>query len=209
MYANTLPLRLMKRFSEPKALSVLYSIHEQFEGMGDWEAPEPNFWKWFEKIGFVDVAECHDNVIWDKLDDSERRAWQLFADAIEATTSLLELHQDHGELFLKVARRLSFLPTFLSWHPDCENFNRQLLAKSELGTCGIHRELRRHPYHLRHQSWPTRYAYAIASRIRAGPQKRRKHLQRFAALRSGAQKFEKNTAVHIASCPAGRSIFEC
>jgi hypothetical protein len=155
----------MEPFSQAKAVSLLYSIHEQFEHLGDWEAPEPNFWKWFEKVGFADTGECHDNVLWDKLDDSERRAWQLFADAIQATASLLEFRHEHSELFQKVARRLSFLPTFLSWHPDCERFNRQLLAESELGTRGIHSELRRHPHHLRYQPWPTRYAYAIVAVI--------------------------------------------
>jgi hypothetical protein len=49
----------------------------------------------------------------------------------------------------------------MSWHPDAERFNRELLACSGLGQACMYGALRQHPAHAAQQPWPVRYAYAI------------------------------------------------
>ncbi len=149
----------------PKASSLLISIDEYLDSTTDWDGPEPDFWKWCDKVMSGEIGTSGDYIRDDRLPEDEQKAWKIFGTALNATMELLEYQQKHTESFRKIARQMTFLPGLLSWHPDCERFNRTLLESTELGAAGLHSDFRRHPHHLKHQSSPSRYAYAIVSTI--------------------------------------------
>jgi hypothetical protein len=150
----------------PKAMSFLISINVCLDSSEySWDSPEPDFWKWFSKVSSGETGTSEDYLLDEKLPDEEKRSWKVFDSALRATIELLEYQEKHPESFRKVARQMTFLPGLLSWHPDCDRFNQALLKTTELGVEGLHRDFRRHPNHLKHQSWPTRYAYDIVSTI--------------------------------------------
>jgi hypothetical protein len=150
----------------PKTLSLVFkfldALHTDDTAFG---APEPNYLKWVDKQLCADLGTASDTAAHDKLSVEERAAWKVFHNALDATDNLMKLYQQNGTLFRKVAREMSFLPCLLSWHPDAERANRQLLAFSELGRKSMYGELRQNPKHAAHQPWPVRYAYAIVATI--------------------------------------------
>jgi hypothetical protein len=150
---------------DSKAWSLVFSFQEGLSQDDSFDSPEPNFGLWIEKALSVDLATMSDNYRYDKLPEEERDASLLFHTALEATGRLLDLFQEKPNLFRKVASELSFLPSFLSWHPDADRFNRTLYKASHLGRNSMYCELKNHPKHLAHQSWPVRYAYGIIATI--------------------------------------------
>src|ERR1700690_1560919 len=126
----------------------------RLDGFG---SPEPDFLKWMEASLFVDLAIASDEMTWHKHSAKTRDAWGLFHAASEATSKLLDLYKCNPRLFQKIARQLSFLPCFTSWHPDAKRFNRQLLEFSQLGLISVYGDLRKNARHVVRQSWPVRY----------------------------------------------------
>jgi len=131
----------------------------------EFNAAEPDYFRWIEQSLDLDLSfaseEC-DSPEWSK---EEREAWRLFEDAVRATSELLKLYKSHPHQFREAARRVSFLPCLMSWHPEADRFNRRLMRFSCLGQEGIFRDLRETPRHLLSQSPAVRYAYAIVATI--------------------------------------------
>lgn len=150
---------------EGKAVSLVFPFVEQLRKGGELDSPEPDFLTWIDHALFADVATASDEAEWEKLPAEEREGWRLFLASLEATGDLITLYQNHPQLFQKIASRLSFLPCLMSWHPDSERFNLQLLKFSKLGEESMYGELQKNPRHIVQQSWPVRYAYAIIMTI--------------------------------------------
>jgi len=148
-----------------KAQSLVFTFPGELRMDGGLDGPEPDFLKWMEAALFADVGIAADEAAWDKNPAKMRDAWRLFHVAIEATSNLLDLYKYNPRLFQKIARKLSFLPCLMSWHPDAERFNRQLLEFAQLGQQSMYGELQRNARHIIRQSWPVRYAYAIITTI--------------------------------------------
>lgn len=148
-----------------KAVSLVFPFAEQLRCDGGLDGPEPDFLKWVDKALYADVATAADEAAWEKLTPGEREAWRLFLDSLEATRKLLDLYKTNSQLFQQIASRLSFLPCFMSWHPDAGRFNQQLLEFSKLGQQSMYGELQRNPRHILQQTWPVRYAYAVIATI--------------------------------------------
>jgi hypothetical protein len=117
------------------------------------------------KIYFLDVCISGDEAENTKLSEMEREAWRLYRNALEATNNLFELYKSDSAMFQKIAEQMMFLPSFLSWHPANERFNRHLLVFSRLNQKNEETTCIPKPHHLARQSWPTRFAYAILETI--------------------------------------------
>jgi hypothetical protein len=150
---------------EGKAVSLVFRLAEELRPDGCLGGPEPDFLKWIEKALFADVDTAADGAAWEKLPAEEREAWRLFHASLEATSNLLDLYKNSPHLFRGIASQLSFLPCLMSWHPDAERFNRQLLEFTKLGDLSMYGELQKNPRHIVQQTWPVRYAYAIIATI--------------------------------------------
>jgi hypothetical protein len=127
--------------------------------------PEPDFFKWMDSALFMDVGIAADSFIYTEYSPEERKAWRLYHDALEATENVIRLFKENPSLFQKVAREMSFLPCFLSWHPDSQRFNKEILKCSQLGKQSMYGDREENARHMAHQSWPVRYAYAITTAI--------------------------------------------
>ncbi len=144
-----------------KVVSLVFPLAEQL----GWGRPEPDFLKWIANALYADVDTAANGAAWEKLPAEEREACRLFQASLEATGSLLDLYRNSPQMFQRIASQLSFLPCLMSWHPDAERFNRQLLEFSRLGQNSMYGELQKNPRHIAEQTWPVRYAYAIMATI--------------------------------------------
>lgn len=144
---------------------MVFTFPEALHRDEDFNAPEPDFLKWLDKSLFVDVAISGDESEDKRLTEPEREAWRLYRNALEAANNLFDLYKTDLPLFQKVAGQMMFLPCFMSWHPDNEQFNRHLLKFSQLNSKNLENSCLPRPQHLARQSWPTRYAYAIIETI--------------------------------------------
>ena len=142
-----------------RANSLVFTFTEQLDS--SCTAPEPVFEKWMESWLVVDVGYASDEAAYAKLAKEEREAWKLFYDAAVATRELLALYKRNLMLFQNVARHLMFLPGFLSWHPENQQFNCSYLKNSNLSLENLARATQPKGPHMARQSWPVRYAYAI------------------------------------------------
>lgn len=158
-------MRQIAPLDNGKAQPLVFTFTGELLKDGDYGAPEPDFLKWLETSLFVDVAIAGDTVEYDKLAKDEREAWKLFYGAVQATGYLFDLYRENLPLFQKVAQQLTFLPCFLSRHPDNQRFNRDLLGNSKLSQVNMASTCQPKGPHLARQSWPVRYAYAIMAAI--------------------------------------------
>lgn len=154
-----------KTYDNGKAVCLVFTFTEQLLKDDDLFAPQPDFLKWLDKTLFVDLGTAGDEIYLEKTPAKEREAWKLFHDAIQSTGDLMRLYDEDLRLFQKIARKLMFLPCFLSLHPDNPRFNRVLLKNSGLSQDNMEGAGQPKGMHLSRQSWPVRYAYAIVMAI--------------------------------------------
>ncbi len=128
-------------------------------------APEPDFLKWLDRAIDLDVIISGGAAADDQLGAKERLAWSLYGKALELTRDLFDLYKTDAALFQKLAGQMTFLPVFLTHHPDNERFNRHFLQISQLAQEGMKNGCQRIPQRLARQSWPIRYAHAIRETI--------------------------------------------
>lgn len=150
---------------DPRVRSYVYTFSGNLGMDSNFGGPEPDFLRWVEGAIIAELALSSDEAEDLQLPEEEREAWALFYKSIKATGNLIELYQCNPKLFGKISSRLSLLPCFMSWHPDSERTNRQLLKDSRLGQRSMYGELQRNPRHVMSQTWPVRYAYAVIATI--------------------------------------------
>lgn len=156
--------------------------------------PIPDYLAWVNEILCAEICNCSEERDNSALSDSERAAWRVFHDAIEATSRLMELYKEDGALFRQIASTLSVLPCLMSWHPNAAAFNRQLLKLSGSGENSLCGNLAHKAAHLARQSWPVRYAYAIISTIELTLDTDSENLAGWAEVYSYGVKYEVDPA---------------
>jgi hypothetical protein len=160
---NTLPRS--HTLEDGKAMCLVFTFTGQLHRDKDPFAPEHDFFEWMFKPWLEDIKMAGVEAAREKSKWKEREVWRIFHEAIQATGTLMHMYRQDLPQFRKVAARLTFLPCFLSWHPENQRFNRVYLKDSCLSQHSMASARQPKGVHLAKQSWPVRYAYAIVNAI--------------------------------------------